>query len=152
MTTTLQYQIKNQSRLRQVIWADAILGGTTALTGFCFYSALHRLLGLPTNLILVVATVTLAYAVVALRLATRQDVSIPLLRALVIANWVWTAVSAGLLVTYGNRATTLGLIFLVLQVLIVGGLAYVEGRQLVKTGKSAGRYVANEAVALKRDL
>lgn len=130
MTT---YPIQNRPFLRRVLWADAGLGGSTAVVGLFFFTDLNPLLGLPTYLIVGIAIVTLGYAVGAFRLARRENVSNPQLRALVIANWAWTAVSVVLLLVYGNQATPLGLVFLILQVLVVGGLAYVEGRHLGET-------------------
>lgn len=124
--------MKNQPFLRRVLWADALLGGSTALIGLLFFTYLTKLLGLPTNLIIGIAVVTLLYALIALRLATQRITSIPLLRTLVAANWVWTAVSLFLFFVYFRGATALGVAFLTAQVLAVGGLAYVEGRQFTK--------------------
>lgn len=140
MTTT--YRIRNQPFLRQVLWADAIADGLTALIGLFFFTVLNQLLGLPTNLIIVIAVVTLSYGVLAFRLALQRTTSVPLLRALVTANWVWTGVSVVLLFVHGSRATPLGLAFLILQLLVVGGLAYVEGNQLVKVKSSEGHAVS----------
>ena len=52
------------------------------------------------------------------------------MRSLVRANWLWTLVSLVMLASYWRVVTPLGHAFLVLQPLIVGGLAWLEGRHL----------------------
>ena len=64
---------------------------------------------------------------------TQDPVSVPLLRVLVSANWAWTIVSLVLLAHSIGQATILGLVFLVLQIMVVAGLAYLEGAQIVST-------------------
>jgi hypothetical protein len=46
------------------------------------------------------------------------------------ANWIWTAISTILLFFHFATATAFGLTFLILQIFVVGGLAYLEGKQL----------------------
>jgi hypothetical protein len=72
----------------------------------------------------------MAYALVALILAVQNSPNVALLRTLVFANWVWSVISVLLLAFYISAATTFGAIFLVLQVIVVGALAYVEGRYI----------------------
>lgn len=122
--------VRNTSTMRPILWVDALAGGSTALIGLLFYSYLTILLGLPKHLIVTIAAVTLLYALVALSLVLQRTMSVALLRLLIYANWIWTFISVGLLAEYARTATTLGTFFLVLQVVVVGGLAYAEGRQL----------------------
>lgn len=128
----MPYQIKDSELLRKILWSDAVLGGSTALAGLLFPDSLTTPLGLTTRFITVVSAVTLLYAVVAVRLATQKSVSVPPLRLLIGANWLWTVVSLVLFLIHYNTATGLGILFLVLQIIAVGGLAYWEGNQLVK--------------------
>lgn len=128
----MQYQVKDSELLRKILRLDAVLGGGTALVGLLFYPELTPVLGLPTRFITVVSVVTLLYAVVAIRLATQKPVSVPLLRLLIGANWLWTLVGLVLLLVHYNTATGLGLSFLILQIVVVGGLAYWEGNQLIR--------------------
>jgi hypothetical protein len=128
----MHYTIKNPSTLRKLLWADTILGGGTAIIGLLFFNTLSDLLGFTTIFIIVVSVVTLLYAIVAFILANQKSVSIPLLRLLVQANWFWTAVSIVLLFLHYSSAKALGIAFLILQILVVGGLAYLEGKQIVK--------------------
>ncbi|TWV94312.1 hypothetical protein [Chitinophaga pinensis] len=116
--------------LRTILRADFILGGATAIAGLLFNSWLSGFLGLPADLIIIIAIVTLAYAMVACVLAFQREPVIPLLRILIYANWVWTLVSLVLLIMYYKGASAFGVAFLVLQVVVVGGLAWLEGRCL----------------------
>ena len=128
----MKYQIKDRELLWKILWLDAILGGGTAIIGLLFQAELTPMLGLTTGFITVVSAVTLLYAVVAVRLATQNPVSVPLLRGLIGANWLWTLISVVLFFTHYSRAKPLGILFLLLQIIVVGGLAYLEGNQIVK--------------------
>jgi hypothetical protein len=46
------------------------------------------------------------------------------------ANWIWTVISIALLIYYMPYATIFGAIFLVLQVVVVGMLAWLEGKHI----------------------
>lgn len=126
----MKYQINNIPLLRKVLWADAIVGGGTALIGLILYSVLVDFLGLPANIIVIIAAVTLVYALLALRLALQPVPSIMWLRILTYANWTWTIISVGLLIYFYPGATFFGKAFLVLQVAVVGLLAYLEGKHI----------------------
>lgn len=137
----MEYQLKNIPLLKKILWADSLLGGVTALAGLFLYRLLTGFLGLPEHLIIIIATVTLLYAVLALRLALQHTPSVPLLRMLMHANWVWTVVSVALLIFYFHGATAFGVAFLILQVVVVAALAYLEGRHIhpvPQPGPSAG--------------
>jgi len=126
----MKYSIKNVSSLRKLLWLDTLMGGVNGILGICFFNFLAGLMGLSTVLILTVSIITLCYAVVAFVLANQAQISVTLTRILVYANWAWTFISIGLLLKHFNEAELYGKIFLVLQILVVGGLAYLEGRQL----------------------
>ena len=133
MTVTMKvntYRINDERVLRNVLWADTTLGTLTALVGLTFAPRLSPLLGLSLSLIVTVSLATLIYGVAAFALALQKPLSASLVRLLVAANWLWTAVSAVLLVLHATTVTVLGLAFLALQILAVGGLAYLEGRQV----------------------
>jgi hypothetical protein len=129
----MKYSIKNSLVLKKILLADTILGATTAIIGLIFTTALTDLLGLPFFLIKTICIITFMYAIVAFILANQKEVSISLLRVLVYANWCWTIISIILLLFHIARATFLGIIFLVLQIIVVGILAYLEGKQIVKS-------------------
>jgi hypothetical protein len=128
----MNYTINDTSLLRKILWADTVLGGTTAIVGLLFFSQLTSLLGLPVTFILSVSVITLGYSLIAGVLANQINISVSLLRTLIYANWVWTFISIGLLLMHFNNAQLLGKIFLILQIFVVGGLAYLEGKQLVR--------------------
>ena len=113
--------------LRTLLWLDAFLGGSTGLIGLSFGKALVPLLGLPLGLIRFTSVVTLGYALVALTLARQRTICFSAVRKLVAANWLWAIVSMAMLGLFGQGATALGRVFLVLQVVVVGALAYLEG-------------------------
>ncbi|QIL78280.1 MULTISPECIES: hypothetical protein [Hymenobacter] len=56
------HYIVNPSRLKNLLRLDALLGGTTAVVGLAFSSALAKLLGLSTLVVIIVAGITLLYA------------------------------------------------------------------------------------------
>jgi hypothetical protein len=131
----MNHRIKNISNLKIILWLDALLGGVTAIIGLTFFNKLSPILGLTTPLILTISIITFFYAVVALILATQPAINIPLLRSLVSANWIWTFISIVLLFIYHNSVTIFGLTFLIVQVLVVGGLAYLETGQVKPNNK-----------------
>ncbi|OSZ77308.1 hypothetical protein CAP36_12935 [Chitinophagaceae bacterium IBVUCB2] len=128
----MKYQIKNLSALKKLLWLDFALGFITAIIGLLFYSSLAKMFGLTGNLVFTLAIVNLLYSIFAFSLATQKNVSISLLRILIYANWVWTAISVLLLFLHFENATNLGRIFLVLQIPVVGLLAFLEGNQVIR--------------------
>jgi hypothetical protein len=128
----MTYGINNKPLLIQILWIDAILGGSTAILGITLLHPLTGLLGLTRDFILSVSIITLCYAITALMLANQKNISISLLRTLIFANWFWTLVSIVLLFLHFKQAELLGKIFLILQIIAVGALAYLEGKQLVR--------------------
>lgn len=132
------FQIKNQQVLHKILWLDTFLGGATAFLGLLFSKPLTKLLGLATDLIVTVSVITLVYAMVACTLAVQKPTSIPLLRLLVKANWMWTGISVVLLFIHYDHATNLGIAFLIMQIVAVGGLAYLEGNQIIKIDEPGG--------------
>lgn len=126
----MKSQLSNIPSLRKILWIDAILGGVTAFAGLSMYRLTRHFLGLPTNVILFIAAVTLAYALMALTLALQYRPSALSLKVLTYANWAWTVISIILLISYFGTATVFGITFLILQVIVVGTLAYLEGKHV----------------------
>jgi hypothetical protein len=122
--------VKTTKTLRGIIWADVVLGGGTSIGLFLFSSLFSRLFGISSDILLIIALITFGYAVVATLLVRQNTMSVPLLKTLVWANWVWALISVALLIWKYNDVTPLGLTFLLLQIVVVGGLAYLEGNQL----------------------
>jgi hypothetical protein len=128
----MNYRIKDPATLNKLLWLDFLLGSSTALTGLVFVSSVTHLFGLTTNLVVIISGITLVYAIVAFSLARQRVPSISVLRVLIYANWFWAGISCVILAWHIERATAFGQAFLVLQVLVVGGLAYLEGKQVVR--------------------
>lgn len=126
----MNHSLRNIPLLKKILWADTFLGGITAILGLCLYQWLTGFLGLPTDLIIIISIVTLAYALFALYLAGKTLPPVLPLRVLIYANWVWTIISVVLIVVYVPAATIFGIIFLVLQVIVVGLLAWLEGKHI----------------------
>lgn len=128
----MNYQIRNIPLLKKILWADCIIGIGTAVIGLLLYAVLVDFLGLPSKHIVIISVVTLVYGLIALSLSLQNPIPVFLLRVLISANWVWAFISVGLLIFHFNNATAFGITFLILQVVVVGGLAYLEGRHIVK--------------------
>lgn len=124
----MSYYVTNPALLKKILWADFALGSGTAVIGLAAYPVLAPFLGLPVSLVVLVSVVTLLYALVALWLATRRSPTAGWVRLLMYANAFWTLVSIGLVIGYITGATVFGAVFLVLQVVVVGGLALLESR------------------------
>jgi hypothetical protein len=126
------YTINDPVLLKKILWLDATAGGITAVLGLLLSRIFSQLFGLEHQVLIIIASITLIYALVALYLVSQAIIPITLLRILIYANWIWAIISIVLLYFHFSKATTLGLLFLILQILVVGGLAYLEGKQIVK--------------------
>lgn len=122
--------MKDLPLLKKILWADSLLGGSTAVVGLLWFRTSAVFLGLPVNIVAMIAVVTLAYALLAVSLALQRQPSVLQLRALVYANWLWTITSVVLLIFYISGTTLFGTAFLILQVVVAGMLAYLEGRHI----------------------
>ncbi len=128
----MSYAVKNESTLKNILWLDCFMGSSTAILGLLLFTTLSALLGLAANFIITISAITLTYGIMALILALKKPTPVNPLRLLVAANWFWAVVSIILLSLHFSTATILGKIFLILQIIVVGGLAYLEGNQIVK--------------------
>ena len=128
----MPYFIKNEAILRSILWLDTFLGSSTAVIGLLFFRFWSAFFGLSAGLILLVSAITLLYAIGAFALARSRPIAVGPVRILVYANWAWTIISLFLIFVHYQGATIWGAIFLALQIAVVGGLAYVEGRQIGK--------------------
>ncbi|WP_299455191.1 hypothetical protein [uncultured Microscilla sp.] len=118
--------------MKNILWADFVAGFSTGVIGLIFSHQLTTLLGLPYLFIVWVSAITLLYALNALGLALMKSTIARLVLVLVYANWLWTLISVGLLYLHFGNASMLGKAFLILQIIVVGGLAFAEGKQLTK--------------------
>ncbi|WP_129717250.1 hypothetical protein [Pedobacter sp. SYP-B3415] len=129
----MTYYVHSVASLRKILWADSILGGITAIVGITLAKLAGRFLGLPVAVVFAIAVITLLYALLAFSLAIQKRPPVLRLVFLIRANWFWTGVSIFLLIRFISGCTVYGAIFLILQVLVVGLLALLEGRHLMQT-------------------
>lgn len=132
----MRYLIKDHTKLKQLLWLDCLLGGFNGLAGLCFYGFFADFFGLSIQLMITISAVTLFYAVFSFMLALKKNPLANHVRILVFANWTWVLISFILIYFHIEQAALLGKIFLLLQVLVVGGLAYLEGKQIIVHQKS----------------
>lgn len=128
----MKYTIRNTATLKKILWIDFLFGSTAGVAGIVFADFFAAFLGIPDLHVVIISAVTLLYAIGALILARQEKINITLLLVQIYANGFWTIISVGLLVFHFSNATIPGLIYLVLQVIVVGALAVLEGMQLVK--------------------
>lgn len=127
----MHYSIKDIATLKQLLWLDCLLGTVNGIAGLCFYNFFSQFFQVPAELMLGISVVTTLYAVFAFSLALKNKPAVNYVRWLVYANWAWVFISCILIYFHIEQANLLGKVFLVLQILVVGGLAYLEGKQIV---------------------
>lgn len=116
--------------LKKLLWLDTFMGASVGLAGLLLYRPAAIFLGFTECFVLLVSAITFLYACMACFLATRKTIPLRPLKLLIYANAFWAVVSIILIFLYFNEATLYGRIFLVLQVLVVGGLGWAENRAL----------------------
>jgi hypothetical protein len=85
-------------------------------------------LGLPQSSILFMGIVNIAYGCYSLSLLVRTKRPLSLITVLVIANLLWALLCVLRAALFAQTATPLGIAYLLLEALYVGGLAYLEWR------------------------
>lgn len=114
--------------LRHLLWIDSgagLLGGVTMLTLSAWLSDLYAL---PHQLLVAMGVANLTYGTYSglLALQTRRPYGVIVL--LVAANATWAGVCLMLAMRFGATASVFGLTHLIIEGLIVGGLAALEWR------------------------
>jgi hypothetical protein len=122
-------------KLKNLLWIDFWLGFITGTIGILFYNTLKTFLVIPVDIIIIISLVTLAYSLLALIVAQQKQGGLRLAKILIAANWLWSVVSIILLFLFFQNSSVFGKLFLVLQIIVVGGLAYFEGRAVKQTEK-----------------
>ncbi|MEL6671385.1 MAG: hypothetical protein AAFR61_04310 [Bacteroidota bacterium] len=118
--------------MKKLLWVDFAAGAVTSLLGIFLAGFFAPIFGIPEAVLFWMHVVTLGYALVSSTLAIPQKVNMPRLIGLIAGNWLWVPVNLVLIYFYFGEATLLGKLFLISQIVFVGGLAYIEGRQLEK--------------------
>lgn len=122
---------RDAALMRRILWSDVSASASTAILGLLFTGLFSKLFALSQTLLVIISLITFGYMLFGFSLVIRKALSLKGVRALVIANWAWAAASVVLTCLHAPGATLLGQAFLILQILVVGGFAYVEGAQIV---------------------
>ena len=115
-----------QGLLRRALQADALACAAFGLTLATLAGPLATSLGLPVLLPRIVGLGLLPYAALVALLAGRATISRRLAWGVVALNLLWAADSLLLLLSGWVAPTTLGVVFIVLQALLVAGIAGVQ--------------------------
>ena len=89
----MEFSIKNELVLRRLLYLDAFLGSFTGIAGMVYVAFLSNLLGIGQTLILVISAITFGYSIMASFLAFKRIIDIRYTRMLILANWIWSAIS-----------------------------------------------------------
>lgn len=112
----------------EILKIDFTLAFFTGLIGLVFYKYLIEPTGLSANFIVIVSLFHLLYASYSGFLLIAKVNSTSSFGLLIIANWFWMIVSLMLLFLFWKEAKLFGRVLLMAQVLVLGVLAYVEGK------------------------
>lgn len=105
--------------LRRVLMLDAVASGAMALLLVLAAGPLTELLGLPQALMRIAGAVLLPYSAFVAWLAMREAPSRPLVWAVVAANALWAVDSVLILLLGWIAPTTLGILFVAGQAMVV---------------------------------
>jgi len=111
---------------RKLLWVDCSAGAIVGVTVLLLHGWLSKWYGLPQNLVLFMGVANLAYASYSFSLALRKKRPLALIRLLVIANLAWALLLLIWVVVFNGTASPLGLAYLVMEALFVGGLGILE--------------------------
>lgn len=125
-------------KLRKVLWLDAALGLSFGLLGLHFLEPAAVLLGFPLALTRFIALANLVYGLSAFTLANFRRTPLAGMKAMILANWIWTGISVAMCWRYAGQAAPLGVLFLVGQIPVVGGLSWLEEHLLAEAIQEQG--------------
>ncbi|MFD8265420.1 hypothetical protein [Streptomyces althioticus] len=128
-TTPLTAPARTGAPLRRLLALDAVVTGANALAYLALSGPLGRFLGIGSGLLLGLGVFLAVYAAGVGLLAARPHPPTAGVRGVVEANLAWTAASL-LALALWLSPTTAGAVWVVLQALVVGGLALVQHQAL----------------------
>ncbi|MDT3723750.1 hypothetical protein ROS62_02115 [Streptomyces sp. DSM 41972] len=128
-TTPLTAPARTGAPLRRLLTLDAVMTGANALAHLALSGPLGRFLGIGSGLLLGLGAFLAVYAAGVGLLAARPHPPTAGVRGVVEANLAWTAASF-LALALWLSPTTAGAVWVVLQALVVGGLALVQHQAL----------------------
>ncbi len=117
--------------LQRLLWIDGIAALTSGCIVLLFTTPLSGFFNLPHQVLQVMAFISLGYAAYSLSLAQRKVKPISLLKLLVFANGAWVIVCLSVMLFYSYTATFYGIIYLILEALLVATLAFLEWKQIM---------------------
>jgi hypothetical protein len=118
--------LRTSTFLRRVLFADAATCVATGLLLMLGSGVLEQFLGLPVGLLRYAGLSLLPFAALLVYLATRENLSPPVVWAVIVLNALWTADSLLLLLTGWVAPTEMGYVFVVVQAVGVGVFAGLE--------------------------
>lgn len=125
------------SLLHRAIWVDAIGGVTTGLLAFVAANWLGNLLALPEALLRPIGLFLIVFGAVLGYLASRTVIPRGAAWALIIFNALWVVASVALLLSDLVSPNALGYAFVIVQALLVGGLAEAQFMGVRQTARAA---------------
>lgn len=114
--------------LKQTLIADGITCTGLFLLGVFATATVAQLLGLPTTIIAVAGWIGLPSAALMFFVVGQQRPSKALANFIAVGNFVWVAASLVVLALYAQSLTTLGIIVVAVQALVVLEFAIFEWR------------------------
>ena len=128
----MEYRIKDKRKTALYLWFDFAISVTLGTVGLLFYAQLSDQFRLPENMIIWVSSVSILVGLFALRIVTRQTISIPLLWILIFINILRSGIIIGIMSLKADTATLFGNIFLIVRILASTLLAWLERNQIEK--------------------
>ncbi|MCU0346997.1 MAG: hypothetical protein MUC59_08630 [Saprospiraceae bacterium] len=116
----------DQLSLTKLLYFDGLAGLVVGIFLLAMREPMSGLLGLPTWLLTLQGILNLCYASYSLPLARRGHRPRWMLWTLVVANLAYALFAAVLLTQFYASCTGLGVVYFLLEVVIIGGLGVVE--------------------------
>lgn len=126
---------------RRILWFDCTAGAVGGIVMLLVSGWLAPHFGLPHRVLVTTAAFNLAYAAFSFSLAMSRAPSRGLLKTLVFANFAWTAVCIAIAARYASMESVLGVVYILLEGLVVGALAAFEARVFGFVGRGSGAQV-----------
>ena len=124
--TTSRSPASRADLLRNVLVADGVVTGATAILMAAAAGPLDDILGLPATLLRVVGLALIPFAALVLGLGVRGTMSKPLVRLLIAANLLWVVGSIVLLLGGWVDPTGIGIAFILIQAAAVAAFAALQ--------------------------
>lgn len=113
-------------RLTPLLYVDGTAGLVVGIFLLLMRDPMANLLGLPVWLLVLQGFINLCYAAYSLPLAMRQRRPRWMLWTLVAGNLAYAVFAAALLTQFYPSCTALGVVYFLLEIVIIGGLGLVE--------------------------